>query len=99
MSDTLNLSDAPIDPGQAIADNPDLPLQFINDTLKAVQEANAGQLTPYTFGSVACDTVLTSKGQTTIPKEMRAKNKSILALAGMLYEEGRTPLPVEQLSF
>ena len=51
MSATLNLSDAPIDPGQAIADNPDLPLQFITDTLLAIQEANAGQLTPYTFGS------------------------------------------------
>ncbi len=43
MSDTLNLSDAPIDPSQAIADNPDLPLQFINDTLLALQEANAGK--------------------------------------------------------
>lgn len=71
---------------------------------------------------IACDTTLTSKGQTTIPKEiraglglktgdrmtftmlpdgtviLRAKNKSILDLAGMLHEEGRAPLPVEQLS-
>lgn len=37
--------------GKAIDDNPDLPLQFIKDTLLAVQEAKAGQLTPYTFGS------------------------------------------------
>jgi AbrB family looped-hinge helix DNA binding protein len=72
---------------------------------------------------IASDTTLTSKGQTTIPKEirdslglksgdrmtftlmpdgtviMRAKNKSILDLAGMLHEEGRVALPVEQLSF
>ncbi len=72
---------------------------------------------------VASDTTLTSKGQTTIPKEirdslglksgdrmtftllpdgtviMRAKNKSVLDLAGMLHEEGRVALPVEQLSF
>lgn len=71
---------------------------------------------------IATDATLTSKGQTTIPKEirdslglktgdrmtftllpdgtvlMRAKNKSILDLAGMLYEEGRAALPVEQLS-
>lgn len=75
------------------------------------------ELTP-----LASDTTLTSKGQTTIPKEirdslglktgdrmtftllpdgtviLRAKNKSILDLAGMLHEEGRAPLPVEQLS-
>lgn len=37
--------------GKAIDDNPDLPLQFIKDTLLAVQETKAGQLTPYTFGS------------------------------------------------
>lgn len=35
--------------GKAVDDNPDLPLQFIKDTLLAVQEAKAGQLTPYTF--------------------------------------------------
>ena len=123
MSATSKLPDAPIDPGKAIADNPDLPLQFINDTLLALQEANAGKLTPYTFGSFTCDTTLRSKGQTTIPKAirtkrglktgdhitftllpdgtaiMRAKNKSILDLAGMLHKEGRAPLPVEQLSF
>lgn len=37
--------------GKAIDDNPDLPLQFIKDTLLAVQEAKAGQLTPYRFGA------------------------------------------------
>lgn len=37
--------------GKAIDDNPDLPLQFIKDTLLAVQEAKAGQLTPYHFGT------------------------------------------------
>lgn len=36
--------------GKAIDDNPDLPLQFIKDTLLAAQEAKAGQLTPYQFG-------------------------------------------------
>ena len=51
MSNALNLPDAAINPGQASAANPDLPLQFITETLLAIQEANAGQLTPYTFGS------------------------------------------------
>lgn len=36
--------------GKAVDDNPDLPLQFIKDTLLAAQEAKAGQLTPYSFG-------------------------------------------------
>lgn len=72
---------------------------------------------------LASDATLTSKGQTTIPREirdslglksgdrmtftllpdgtviMRAKNKSILDLAGMLHEEGRVAVPTEQLSF
>ena len=37
--------------GKAVDDNPDLPLQFIKDTLLAVQEAKAGQLTLYTSGA------------------------------------------------
>lgn len=37
--------------GKAIDENPDLPLQFIKDTLLAVQEAKAGQLVEYQFGS------------------------------------------------
>lgn len=37
--------------GKAIDDNPDLPLQFIKDTLLAAQEAKVGQLTPYQFGA------------------------------------------------
>ena len=37
--------------GKAIDDNPDLPLQFIKDTLLAIQEAKVGQLTPYQFGA------------------------------------------------
>lgn len=36
--------------GKAVEDNPDLPLQFIKDMLLAVEEAKAGQLTPYRFG-------------------------------------------------
>ncbi len=36
--------------GKAVDENPDLPLQFIKDTLLALQEEKAGQLTPYTFG-------------------------------------------------
>jgi hypothetical protein len=36
--------------GKAVEDNPDLPLQFIKDTLLAMQEMKAGQLLPYTFG-------------------------------------------------
>lgn len=37
--------------GKAVEDNPDLPLQFIKDTLLAAQEARAGLLTPYQFGT------------------------------------------------
>lgn len=37
--------------GKAIDENPDLPLQFIKDTLLAVQEAKAGQLVEYQFAS------------------------------------------------
>lgn len=37
--------------GKAVEDNPELPLQFIKDTLLAVAEANAGQLSEYRFGS------------------------------------------------
>ncbi|PUA18072.1 hypothetical protein [Glaciimonas sp. PCH181] len=36
--------------GKAVEDNPELPLQFIKDTLLAVAEANAGQLSDYKFG-------------------------------------------------
>lgn len=36
--------------GKAVEDNPELPLQFIKDTLLAVAEANAGQLSDYQFG-------------------------------------------------
>ncbi|MDB5991864.1 MAG: hypothetical protein JWQ10_3267 [Herbaspirillum sp.] len=37
--------------GKAVEDNPELPLQFIKDTLLAVAEANAGQLSDYKFGA------------------------------------------------
>ena len=37
--------------GKAVEDNPELPLQFIKDTLLAVQEAKAGQLSAYKFGA------------------------------------------------
>jgi hypothetical protein len=37
--------------GKAVEDNPDLPLQFIKDTLLAVQESKAGQLSAYKFGA------------------------------------------------
>jgi hypothetical protein len=36
--------------GKAVEDNPELPLQFIKDTLLALQEAKAGQLSAYKFG-------------------------------------------------
>lgn len=36
--------------GKAVDDNPGLPVQFIKDTLLAVQEVKAGMLTPYQFG-------------------------------------------------
>jgi hypothetical protein len=31
-------------------ENPDMPLQFIKDTLLALEEAKAGQATAYSFG-------------------------------------------------
>jgi ParD-like antitoxin of type II bacterial toxin-antitoxin system len=37
--------------GKAVEENPELPLQFIKDTLLAAQEAKAGLLEPYQFGS------------------------------------------------
>ena len=37
--------------GKAVDDNPSLPLQFIKDTLLAAQEAKAGMLTQYQFGT------------------------------------------------
>lgn len=37
--------------GKAVEDNPELPLQFIKDTLLAVAEANAGQISEYKFGA------------------------------------------------
>ena len=36
--------------GKAVEDNPELPYQFIKDTLLAIAEANAGQLSEYKFG-------------------------------------------------
>lgn len=37
--------------GKAVEDNPELPFQFIKDTLLAVAEANAGQISEYKFGA------------------------------------------------
>ena len=37
--------------GKAVDDNPELPFQFIKDTLLSVAEANAGQLSEYKFGA------------------------------------------------
>ncbi len=37
--------------GKAVEDNPELPFQSIKDTLLAVAEANAGQVSEYKFGS------------------------------------------------
>ncbi|GAC1317974.1 MAG: hypothetical protein NVS3B11_00360 [Collimonas sp.] len=37
--------------GKAVEDNPELPFQFIKDTLLAAAEANAGQLSEYKFGA------------------------------------------------
>lgn len=36
--------------GKAVEDNPELPFQFIKDTLLAIAEANAGQFSEYKFG-------------------------------------------------
>lgn len=35
--------------GKAVEDNPELPVQFIKDTLLALAEADAGQAVPYKF--------------------------------------------------
>jgi hypothetical protein len=37
--------------GKAVEENPDLPLQFIKDTLVGIEEARVSQLSPYTFGA------------------------------------------------
>ena len=37
--------------GKAVEDNPELPFLFIKDTLLAIAEANAGQLSEYKFGA------------------------------------------------
>lgn len=36
--------------GKAVEENPELPLQFIKNTLLAIAEADAGQLSEYKFG-------------------------------------------------
>lgn len=71
---------------------------------------------------MSTDATLTSKGQTTIPKDirdalklksgdrmtftllsdgtvlMRAKNKTVMGLAGSLRKKGQRSVPIEQLS-
>jgi hypothetical protein len=37
--------------GKAVEDNPELPVQFIKDTLLAVEEVKAGQISDYKFGA------------------------------------------------
>ncbi len=37
--------------GKAVEDNPELPLQFIQDTILGLEEAKAGQLSEYKFGA------------------------------------------------
>lgn len=37
--------------GKAVEDNPDLPVQFIKDTLLAVEEVKVGQFSEYKFGA------------------------------------------------
>jgi ParD-like antitoxin of type II bacterial toxin-antitoxin system len=37
--------------GKAVEENPDMPVTFIQDTLLAVEEAKAGQLSEYKFSS------------------------------------------------
>lgn len=37
--------------GKAVEDNPELPVQFIKDTLLAVEEVKAGQISEYKFGA------------------------------------------------
>lgn len=36
--------------GKAVLENPDLPLQVIQDTMLSLEEAKAGELAPYSFG-------------------------------------------------
>ena len=36
--------------GKVVEDNPELPLQFIKDTLLGLEEAKAGQTSDYKFG-------------------------------------------------
>jgi len=36
--------------GKAVLENPELPLQVIQDTMLSLEEAKAGQLSPYSFG-------------------------------------------------
>lgn len=36
--------------GKAVLDNPDMPLQMIQDTMLSREEAKADQITPYVFG-------------------------------------------------
>lgn len=36
--------------GKTVLENPDLPLQFIKDTLLALEEAKAGQVSEYKLG-------------------------------------------------
>lgn len=36
--------------GKAVLENPELPLQLIQDTMLSLEEAKAGQLAPYTVG-------------------------------------------------
>lgn len=37
--------------GKAVEDNPDLPIQFIKNTLLAIAEADAGQISEYSVGA------------------------------------------------
>ncbi len=37
--------------GKAVEDNPELPVQFIKETLLAVEEVKAGQVSEYKFGA------------------------------------------------
>lgn len=37
--------------GKVVEENPELPLQFIQDTLLGLEEAKAGQLSEYKFGA------------------------------------------------
>lgn len=36
--------------GKVVEENPDMPLQFIKDTLLSLEEARAGQTSAYKFG-------------------------------------------------